>query len=91
MKQLDSDFQRVINWNKYKSQLTQQAQKRYLDYLIDPSFQGVNRLFVLFENSTDREVDNIFSSKSKNKRLLCYDWWKKSLCLTSTKRIKNIW
>ena len=73
MKQLDSDFQRVINWNKYKSKLTQQAQKRYLDYLIDPSFQGVNRFFDLFENSTDREVDNIFSSKSKNKRLLCYD------------------
>ena len=60
MKQLESDFQRVINWNKYKSKLTQQAQKRYLDYLIDPSFQGVNRLFVLFENSTDREVDTIY-------------------------------
>ena len=29
----------------------------YLDYLIDPSFQGVNRLFVLsIENTTDRTV-----------------------------------
>ena len=29
----------------------------YLDYLIDPSFQGVNRRFVLsFENTTDRTV-----------------------------------
>ena len=28
----------------------------YLDYLIYPSFQGVNRLFVLFENNTDRTV-----------------------------------
>ena len=27
--------------------LTTQASNRYLDYLIDPSFQGVNRLFVL--------------------------------------------
>ena len=28
-----------------------------LDYLIDPNFQGVNRLFVLlFENTTDRTV-----------------------------------
>ena len=27
---------------------------RYLDFLIDPSFQGVNRLFVLsFENEED--------------------------------------
>ena len=31
--------------------------KPYLDYLIDPSFQGVNRLFVLsFENTIDRTV-----------------------------------
>ena len=29
----------------------------YLDYLIDPSFQGVNKLFALsFENDTDRSV-----------------------------------
>ena len=29
----------------------------YLDHLIDPNFQGVNRLFVLLtENSTDRTV-----------------------------------
>ena len=33
------------------------TQNRYSNYLIDPSFQGVNRLFVLsFENRTDREV-----------------------------------
>ena len=32
-------------------------QNKYLDYLIDPSFQGVNRLFVLsFENIIDREA-----------------------------------
>ena len=30
---------------------------QYIDYLIGPSFQGVNRLFVLlFENITDRVV-----------------------------------
>ena len=29
----------------------------YLDYLIDPSFQGVNRLLLLlFENTTDTAV-----------------------------------
>ena len=34
-----------------------QAPNPYSDYLIDPSFQGVKRLFVLlFENSTDRKV-----------------------------------
>ena len=61
MKQLESGFKRTINWNKYQTKLTQQAQNRYLDYLIDSSFQGVNRLSVSsFENkekrSTDREV-----------------------------------
>ena len=31
------------------------AQNRYLNYLINPSFQGVNRLFVLtFENEDGR-------------------------------------
>ena len=34
-----------------------QAPNPYLDYLIDPSFQEVNRLFVLsVENTTDRTV-----------------------------------
>ena len=31
------------------------AQNRYLNHLVDPSFQGVNRLFVLpFETENDR-------------------------------------
>ena len=51
LKQLESGFKRKINWNKYQSKLTEQTQNRYLGYLIYPSFQGVNRLFVLsFEN-----------------------------------------
>ena len=37
--------------------MTIQASNQYLDYLIDQSFQEVNRLFVsLFENTTDRTV-----------------------------------
>ena len=33
-----------------------QAQTRYLDFLIDPSFQGVNRLFILsFKDEDGRE------------------------------------
>ena len=57
MQQLKSGFKRGINWNKYQSKVLMQASIPYLDYLIDPSFQEVNRLFVLsFENSTDRTV-----------------------------------
>ena len=50
LKQLKSDFQRAINWNKYHSKKSNQAQNRYLNVLIDPSFPGVNRhFFLLFE------------------------------------------
>ena len=55
--QLKSGFKRTINWNKYQSKVTIQVPNPYLDYLINPSFEGVNRLFVLsFENTTDRIV-----------------------------------
>ena len=61
MKQLESGFERTIIWNKYQSKVTEQAQNRYLDYLTDPSFQGVDRLFVLlFENRTYRTVHTIY-------------------------------
>ena len=46
-KQLESGFKKTINSNKCLAKTTNQAQNRYLDYLTDPSFQGVNRLFVL--------------------------------------------
>ena len=55
LQQLKSGFKRTINWNKYESSVKTFAQNRYLNYLINPSFQGVNRLFVLsFENENDR-------------------------------------
>ena len=47
LKQLESSFKRTINWNKYQFKKANQAQNRYLDFLIDPGFQGVNKLFVL--------------------------------------------
>ena len=54
LKQLESSFKRTMNWNKCQSKKTNQVQNRYLYFLIDPSFQGVNRLFVLsFENEDD--------------------------------------
>ena len=58
MQQLKSGFKRAINCNKYQSKVTIQTPNPYLDYLIDPSFQGVNRRFVLsFENTTDRTLN----------------------------------
>ena len=55
LQQLKSGFKRTINWNKYQSNRKTYAQNRYLNRLVDPSFQGVNRLFILsFENEDDR-------------------------------------
>ena len=55
LQQLKSGFKRTINWNKYQSNPKTYAQNRYLNHIVDPSFQGVNRLFVLsFENEDDR-------------------------------------
>ena len=37
--------------------ISPEIQNQYLDFLIDPSFQGVNRLFVLsFENQDNRKA-----------------------------------
>ena len=53
---MESGFKRTSNWNKYLAKATHKAPNRYLDYLIEPSFQGVNRLFVLeFEDDNGRE------------------------------------
>ena len=55
LQQLKSGFKKTISWNKYESAVKTFAQNRYLNYLINPSFQGVNRLFVFcFENENDR-------------------------------------
>ena len=56
--QLKSGFKRVINWNKYLSKPELLAQNPNLNHLVEPSFQGVNRLFVLaFEGDDNRTAD----------------------------------
>ena len=55
LQQLKSGFKRIINWNKYLSKPELLAQNPNLNHLIEPSFQGVNRLLVLaFENDNHR-------------------------------------
>ena len=55
LQQLKSCFRITISWNKYQSKVTIEAPKPYLDYLIYPSFQWANRLFVLsFGNNANR-------------------------------------
>ena len=45
--QLKSGFKRTIIWNKYLSKPELLPQNPNLNYLVEPSFQGINRLFVL--------------------------------------------
>ena len=55
LQQLKSSFKRVISWNKYLSKPESLRRNPNINHLVEPSFQGVNRLFVLaFENDTQR-------------------------------------
>ena len=42
LEQLRSGFKSTINWNKYQSKISAERQNQNLNFLIDPSFQGVN-------------------------------------------------
>ena len=55
LEQLRTGFKRTIKLNKYRLEMTNQTKNNNLNYLIDPTFTKVNRLFVLsFENENDR-------------------------------------
>ena len=57
LQQSKSGFKRVVSHNKYLSKPELLAQNPNLNHLVEPSFQGVNRLFVLaFENDEQRAV-----------------------------------
>ena len=55
LEKLKSGFKRTTKWNKYRSEMTNQAKTNNFNYFIDPIFNKVNRLFVTsFENEEDR-------------------------------------
>ena len=57
LKQLKSGFKRGISCNKYLPKPEFLAQNPNLNHLVEPSFQGVNRLFLLaFENDTQETL-----------------------------------
>ena len=70
LEQLKLGFKRTIKWNKYRSQMTIQPKNNNLNYLIDPTFTNVNRLFVLSfprNNNTDSRYSfsNYYVPKAK--------------------------
>ena len=63
--QLKSGFKRTISWNKYLAKPELLAQNANLNHLIEPTFQRVNRLFILaFEDDAQRisKKDTIFQT-----------------------------
>ena len=47
LEQLKSGFKRTVKWKKYRLQITVQSYNNKLNFLIDPTFTRINRLFVL--------------------------------------------
>ena len=64
LEQLKLGFKRTIKWNKYRSQMTVQSNNNNLNYLIDPTFTKVNRLFILtFERFEENSVKKYHREK----------------------------
>ena len=54
LENIKQEFKRTISWKKYRSELTTQTKNNNLDYLIDPTFTNIDRLFVVsFKNGDD--------------------------------------
>ena len=43
---INQSFIRTISWNKFRSEITTRPRNNNLDYMIDPTFRNINRLFV---------------------------------------------
>ena len=73
LEQLKTGSKRTIKWNKYRSEMSNQTKNNNLNYLIDPTFTNVNRLFVLsFENENDRtSYSKYYVRKVEIKTLIC--------------------
>ena len=67
IEQQNKGFQRSIYWNEYKTKgEPKNADANNFNYIsLDPSFQGVNRLFVMAYNKLDEANDNQFNRDSK--------------------------
>ena len=56
LEQSKSGFKRTSNWNKDEPKLILEQQNRYLDFLLNPSFQRVSRFFLSFQNTGGRTL-----------------------------------
>ena len=67
---MKSGFKRTINWKKNQTKASTERQNQHLGFLINPSFQGLNRLFVLsLENKGDRKVLTGYNLSNVEKKI----------------------
>ena len=55
LENIKQGFKRTISWNKYRSEITTQPKSNNLDYLIDPTFRNINRLFALLLKNSNND------------------------------------
>ena len=61
LEHIKQEFKRTISWNKYRPEIITQTKNNNLDYLIDPTFRDINRLFVpSFKNGNDDPTSDSF-------------------------------
>ena len=61
LENIERGFKRTISWNKYSSEITTQPKNNNLDYLMDPTFRNIDRLFVLlFKNGNNVPTRDLF-------------------------------
>ena len=62
LENIKQGFKRTISWNKHRSEIATQTKNNNLDYLIDPTFKNINRLFILsFKNDNNDPARNSFN------------------------------
>ena len=71
-KQLNEGYKRSVYWNDYKSKIeTKEADANNLTrFLLDASFQGVNRLFVLASDNTNNGANKVERDNHRKRFLL---------------------
>ena len=60
---IKQEFKRTIFWNKYRSEIITQPKNNNLDYIINPTFRNINRLFVLSFKNPDNDLGRDSSDK----------------------------
>ena len=63
LEKIKQGFKRMISWKKYRPEITRQPIDNNLNYLIDPTFRNINRLFAIsVKNGNNNLTRNYFDN-----------------------------